>query len=115
MKLKVCILVISNLLLSIFLGGFLTIYVQDALVQLIFPVICIILTLITTRSLVWAPLLAFLSGQLFTISYSLSSFNEIILHSSLINFFYNAGFISAFSTFLIILTQKSRKKEYTWL
>jgi hypothetical protein len=109
------VIVFANLVLSLFLGGVLTNYIQVALVQFIFPVLCIIITLFATNSLLWAPLLAFLSGTLFTLSYSLSSYDEFKLYSSISSFFYDTGFISGFFTFLIIVTIKSRKKDYTWL
>ena len=106
------ILVILDLLAAIYMGGFLTHSWEIAIVDFLFPIINLLLVLLGTRSMLWAPTLVFLSGVVFTVSYSLSFYNEFIIYNHFMDIFYDFAFPSALLTLVItFVIDTYRKKE----
>jgi hypothetical protein len=111
--LKVYVPIILNFFIAIYMGGFLTHSWEIIIVSFLFPLINILLVLLGTRNMLWAPTLVFLSGAAFTVSYSLSFYNEFIIYNHFMDIFYDFAFPSAFLTFVItfIINTYSIKDE----
>lgn len=99
---RLLLLIIINFILSISLGSFLSSVVQVAIIQLVIePIISIGLALLATRSPIFAPIIVYVSGLLFTISYSLYNYGKFSTYKGLADIFTDLAFITAIITLIV--------------
>lgn len=109
---RIIVLVIINFLLSILLGSVLSSFIEAFLVQLLIkPIVNIVMALLATRSPLWAPIIVYISGLLYTVSYSLYNSGKFIVYKRISDVFTDLTFISAMITLIITLGIYFSRKE----